>query len=135
MGSPITGMAHSSTYLQISAPEAVTVTGLGEPYLDKLTGRNELQQGALTVTAAMDRIYRQPDAMVSVQDGERTTRVVNGNHDSVVVWTPWQEGASAMADMSDNGYRTMLCVEAAITAEDGITVPPDEEHSFSTVII
>jgi glucose-6-phosphate 1-epimerase len=113
----------------------VTVTGLGEPYLDKLTGRNELQQGALTVTAAMDRIYRQPDAMVSVQDGERTTRVVNGNHDSVVVWTPWQEGASAMADISDNGYRTMLCVEAAITAEDGITVPPDEEHSFSTVII
>ena len=41
----------------------------------------------------------------------------------------------AMADMSDDGYRTMLCVEAAITAEDGITVPPDEEHSFSTVII
>ena len=52
-----------------------------------------------------------------------------------MVWTPWQEGASAMADISDNGYRTMLCVEAAITAEDGITVPPDEEHSFSTVII
>ena len=23
-----------------------------------------------------------------------------------------------MADMSDNGYRTMFCVEAAITAED-----------------
>ena len=39
------------------------------------------------VTAAMDRIYRQPDAMVSVQDGERTTRVISGNHDSVVVWT------------------------------------------------
>ncbi len=133
--SALTYNAALHTYLQISAPEAVTVTGLGEPYLDKLTGRNELQQGALTVTAAMDRIYRQPDPMVSVQDGERTTRVVNGNHDSVVVWTPWQEGASAMADMSDDGYRTMLCVEAAITAEDGITVPPDEEHSFSTVII
>ena len=40
----------------------------------------------------MDRIYRQPDAMVSVQDGERTTRVVNGNHDSVVVWTPGRKG-------------------------------------------
>ena len=42
-----------------------------------------------------------------------------------------------MADMSDDGeaYRTMLCVEAAITAEDRITVPPDEEHSFSTIII
>ncbi|MFM4651043.1 D-hexose-6-phosphate mutarotase [Aeromonas bivalvium] len=132
---PLTYNAALHTYLQISAPEAVSVTGLGAPYLDKLTGRNELQQGALTVTAAMDRIYRQPEAMVAVQDGERATRVVSGNNDSVVVWTPWAQGAAAMADMSDDGYRTMLCVEAAITTDAGITVAPDEEHSFSTVIL
>ena len=132
---PLTYNAALHTYLQISSPDAVAVTGLGEPYLDKLTGQTERQQGPLRVTAAMDRIYRQPDAMVSVQDGERTTRVVNGNHDSVVVWTPWLEGASAMADMSDDGYLTMLCVEAAISDEAGVTVAPDEEHSFSTVII
>ncbi|MBP8223868.1 MAG: D-hexose-6-phosphate mutarotase, partial [Aeromonas sp.] len=48
---------------------------------------------------------------------------------------PWLEGATAMADMSDDGYRTMLCVEAAITAEAGVVIAPDEEHSLSTVII
>ncbi|WP_429110297.1 D-hexose-6-phosphate mutarotase [Aeromonas media] len=132
---PLTYNAALHTYLQISRPEAVQVTGLGEPYHDKLTGREAQQQGALTLSAAMDRIYRQPDAMVSVQDGDRETQVVSGNHDSVVVWNPWAEGAAAMADMSDDGYRTMLCVEAAITADAGITVEPDEEHSFSTVII
>ena len=73
--------------------------------------------------------------MVMVKDGDRTTKVVSGNNDSVVVWTPWLEGATAMADMSDDGYRTMLCVEAAITAEAGVVIAPDEEHSFSTVII
>ncbi|WP_054543478.1 D-hexose-6-phosphate mutarotase [Aeromonas dhakensis] len=123
------------TYLQISSPEAVSVSGLGEPYADKLTGQNGQQQGALTLNGPLDRVYWQPDAQVSIQDGERETRVVSGNHDSVVVWTPWLEGASAMADMSDDGYRTMLCVEAAIANEAGVTVAPDEEHSFSTVII
>lgn len=123
------------TYLQISEPEAVSVSGLGEPYADKLTGQNGQQQGALTLNGPLDRVYWQPDAQVCIQDGEHQTRVVNGNHDSVVVWTPWLEGASAMADMSDDGYRTMLCVEAAIAGEVGVTVAPDEEHSFSTVII
>ena len=132
---PLTYNAALHTYLQISRPEAVTVTGLGEPYLDKLTGQDAQQQGSLELTAAMDRIYLQPEAMVAVQDGDRATRVVSGNHDSVVVWTPWAQGAAAMADMSDDGYRTMLCVEAAITAEAGISVAPDEEHSLSTVIV
>ncbi|MNC76056.1 Aldose 1-epimerase [compost metagenome] len=61
--------------------------------------------------------------------------MTSGNHDSVVVWTPWLEGATAMADMSDDGYRTMLCVETAITDEAGVTVAAGEEHSLSTVII
>ncbi|MGY6040645.1 D-hexose-6-phosphate mutarotase [Aeromonas sp. AE23HZ002T15] len=133
--SPIVYNAALHTYLQISAPEAVSVSGLGEPYLDKLSGQDERQQGVVTLSGAMDRIYRQPEPVVRVQDGERTTQVISGNHDSVVVWTPWLEGASAMADMSDDGYRTMLCVEAAITADAGVTIAPDEEHSFSTVII
>lgn len=34
------------TYLQISSPEAVSVSGLGEPYADKLTGQNGQQQCA-----------------------------------------------------------------------------------------
>ncbi|MGY3904439.1 D-hexose-6-phosphate mutarotase [Aeromonas lusitana] len=123
------------TYLQISSPEAVSVTGLGTSYLDKLNaGQLTEQQGPLTVSGALDRIYRHADTTVVVQDGEQRIHVTSGNHDSVVVWTPWLEGASAMADMSDDGYRTMLCVEAAITDEAGITVAPGEEHSLSTVI-
>jgi glucose-6-phosphate 1-epimerase len=132
---PIVYNAALHTYLQVSAPEAIEVQGLGEPYTDKLTGQDAQQQGALTLTAAIDRVYHQPEAMIRVQDGDRTTQVVSGNHDSIVVWTPWLEGATAMADMSDDGYRTMLCVEAAITADAGVTVAQDEEHSFSTVII
>jgi glucose-6-phosphate 1-epimerase len=132
---PIAYNAALHTYLQIGAPEAVSVIGLGEPYADMLTGQDAQQQGALTLTEAIDRVYHQPEAMIRVEDGDRTTQVVSGNHDSIVVWTPWQEGATAMADMSNDGYRTMLCVEAAITAEAGVVIAPDEEHSLSTVIL
>ncbi|MGL5660635.1 MAG: D-hexose-6-phosphate mutarotase, partial [Aeromonas sp.] len=106
---PLTYGGALHTYLAISAPEAVSVTGLGQPYADKLTGQDGEQQGALTLSGPLDRIYWQPDERVKVQDGERDIQVVSGNHDSVVVWTPWLAGATAMADMSDDGYRTMLC--------------------------
>ena len=124
------------TYLQISAPEAVSVTGLGEPYLDKVVGgQHAQQQGSLTLSGALDRIYLDAETTVVVQDRDHRIGVTSGNHDSVVVWTPWLEGATAMADMSDDGYRTMLCVETAITDEAGVTVAAGEEHSLSTVII
>lgn len=131
---PIVYNAALHTYLQVSAPEAIEVQGLGEPYLDKLSGQQARQQGPVALNAAMDRIYQAPEARIDVQDGDRRIRVISGNHDSIVVWNPWAEGAAAMADMSDDGYRTMFCVEAAITADAGVTVAPDEEHSFSTVI-
>lgn len=123
------------SYLRISAPENVSVTGLGEFYTGILIPREARQPGELRLCEAIDRIYHQPEAMVTVRDGKGITRVVNSNNDSVVVWTPWQEGATAMADMSNNGYRTMLCVEAAITGKAGVTIASEDEHSFSTTII
>ena len=47
-----------------------------------------------------------PSQIVSIQ---------NIGHDSLVVWNPWQQKSQAMKDMTSDGYRTMLCVEAANT--------------------
>ena len=30
-----------------------------------------------------------------------------------VVWNPWAERCAALPDMPDDGYRRMLCIEAA----------------------
>ncbi len=51
----------------------MSISGLGEPYADKLTGQNGLQQGPLTLNGPLDRVYWQPAAHVSIQDGERET--------------------------------------------------------------
>ncbi|MGL5287153.1 MAG: D-hexose-6-phosphate mutarotase [Aeromonas sp.] len=122
------------TYLQIGAPEQVTVTGLGEPYFDKLSGAMASQHGPLAVDRAMDRIYKAPEAVIKVRDGDRMIEVINGGHDSAVVWNPWIENSAKIVDMSDDGYLTMLCVESTVTVADGLVVAPDEEHSLTTVI-
>lgn len=127
---PLTYSGALHTYLTISQHEAVSVSGLGEPYADKLTGQDAKQQGGI------DPEWTAGSGLLAARSaGERETCVVSGNHDSVVVLTPWLEGATAITDMSDDGYRTMLRVEAAIAGEAGVTVAPDEERSLPTVII
>ncbi|GAK84975.1 aldose 1-epimerase family protein YeaD [Vibrio ponticus] len=42
-----------------------------------------------------------------------------------------------MADMADNGYQTMFCVESTVHApsiQQGITLQPDESYELSTII-
>lgn len=132
---PLTYNAALHTYLAVESLEGLQVDGLGPRYIDKLDGSQEKQQlGPLPVDRAMDRIYLHADTCIRVRESEREIQVINGNHDSVVVWNPWAEGAKGMADMDDDGYKTMLCVEAAITGSAGVTVAPDDEHCLSCVI-
>jgi len=44
-----------------------------------------------------------------------------------VVWNPWQEKAAAMADLGDDDYVTMVCVEAGAVATPHTLAP---SHSF-----
>ncbi len=36
-------------------------------------------------------------------------------HDSIIVWNPYVDKSKSMKDMADNGYETMLCIEAGNT--------------------
>jgi glucose-6-phosphate 1-epimerase len=53
-------------------------------------------------------------------------------HNSVVVWNPWQKLSSKMPDMADEGYKTMLCVEAANIKP--LTLKPGDTHRLTQVI-
>lgn len=43
-----------------------------------------------------------------------------------VVWNPWDKKSKAMADLGDNEYKHMLCIEAA-AVENPIFLKPGEE--------
>ncbi|MCG6281341.1 D-hexose-6-phosphate mutarotase [Vibrio diabolicus] len=128
------------TYLNVGDIKQAQTTGMGAEYIDSLKADAVCQDGdVLQLTDTIDRVYTQPEAKILVKDPElnRTLSVENHGHNSAVLWNPWAEGAQGMADMADDGYQTMLCVESTVHApsiEQGKTLQPGETHELVTVI-
>ena len=129
----ITAALHS--YFAVENIKKVYVEGLaGKSYFDKVTGEEHIQQGHITVSGELDRIYRKVDYPVTLHGQTRTLYINAKGCSSTVVWNPWIEKCIAMADMDDDAYKTMLCIEAANAPGDARTLAPGEEHTLISVI-
>lgn len=130
------GALHS--YLNIGDIHQAQTQGLGNQYIDSLADNQVCSSdGTLKLIGSVDRVYTQPEAVIKIEDPElkRTVCVDNQGHNSAVVWNPWSEGAQAMADMQDNGFETMLCVESTVHANSldaGAELKPGESHTLVT---
>jgi len=125
------------TYLAISSPDACKITGLNKNYADMLdSGKAKTSDGTLIITEPVDTIYQKSESAITVEDStyQRNLTVTNTGNDSEVVWNPWISGAEAFADMPDDGYKTMLCVESAITDPEGETIAAGQSHTLTTTI-
>ena len=129
---PVTIGEALHTYLAVGDVRDVSVEGLeGGVYLDKLDGgKRKKQVGALRIDSEIDRVYLESVADCVVRDPvwKRNIRVSKRGSSSTVVWNPWAAKSAAMADMEDDGYLRMLCVESANAADDVVTIPPGGEH-------
>lgn len=128
------------TYLNVGGIEQTQTMGMGSEYIDSLKAGQVCQGGnVLQLSEAIDRIYTSPEAEIVVTDPvlARAIAIKNQGHNSAVLWNPWAQGAAGMADMSDDGYKTMLCVESTLYApslEQGKTLQPGEAYQLSTTI-
>ncbi|KAM7525839.1 hypothetical protein LguiA_015741 [Lonicera macranthoides] len=119
------------TYFAVSDISEVRVEGLETlDYLDNLCNRERFtEQGdALTFEFEVDRVYVSSSDIIAVFDHERKRTFVirkEGLPD-VVVWNPWEKKAKAMADLGDEEYKHMLCVDGA-AIEKPLTLKPGEE--------
>jgi glucose-6-phosphate 1-epimerase len=70
---------------------------------------------------------------VVLKDGlwKRSLEISMQGASDMVVWNPHQEGAKAISDMADDGYKSMLCVEPAQV--DKLTLDAGESHLLSMV--
>ncbi|MCB1875287.1 MAG: D-hexose-6-phosphate mutarotase [Chromatiales bacterium] len=122
------------TYFEVGDINSVQVGGLsGFSYKDKVLGFAEgVQTGPVKLSAETDRVFEGHDGICEIDDPSlrRAVRIRRFGSRSVVVWNPWQEKAAGMADFDDDGWRNMLCVEAANALADVVTVEPDGEHSL-----
>ncbi|WP_428772008.1 D-hexose-6-phosphate mutarotase [Vibrio sp.] len=132
------GALHS--YLNVADIHQVEVTGMGSQYIDSLQDAKLCQGGdILTIDQSVDRVYTQPEDLITVRDKqlEREVQVRNHGDNCAVIWNPWQQGARAMADMPDDGYLTMLCVESTLHAaslEQGKLLAPGESYQLATTL-
>lgn len=130
-GKPISFSIAFRTYFSISDISEVRVEGLETlDYLDNLQDRKRFtEQGdALTFESEIDRVYLSSSDLVEIFDhgSKRTFQIRKQGLPDVAVWNPWEKKAKALADLGDEEYKEMLCVDGA-AVEKPITLKPGEE--------
>lgn len=127
------------TYLSISDISEVRIEGLETlDYLDNLSCRERFtEQGdAITFECELDRVYVNTPNSIAVLDHERkqTYLVKKDGLPDVAVWNPWEKKSKAMADLGDEEYKQMICVDAA-AIEKPVTLKPGEEWTSRVVLV
>jgi glucose-6-phosphate 1-epimerase len=126
------------TYYRVGDAAAVRITGLeGVHYLDNTDNNREKQQtGEITFTGATDRAYMDTTHAVEMEDPvlHRRIRLVKGHSRSTVVWNPWIEGAHSLADLGDEEWRSMACVEGGNIRAFAVELAAGQQHTMKTTI-
>ncbi len=111
------------TYLRVHALGATRLHGLaGLPYWDAVADTTQTQPDEWLLPGGdLDRVYYgvNRDLMLCEPDGahERRLQIHQQGFTDAVVWNPDAQKCAALADMPPDGYRNMLCVEAACIAQ------------------
>ena len=121
------------TYFKVNSIKKSAVEGLQTcEFWDNGTAfeqRQNQQQNTLTFNQMIDRVYfntANTNKPLSLIDGDSTRHIESQGFADTVIWNPWQEGATAFADMADDEYQQMLCIESA-NVQAPIHLEPGED--------
>jgi glucose-6-phosphate 1-epimerase len=130
-----TGALHS--YLRVVQVEDVALEGLhGHEYRDAASGDKVIRETGteLTVDREVDRVYYNVKRPQLLQAGNLSLGIQAQGFPDVVVWNPWVEQCAKLPDMPADGWRHMLCVEAAATRP--VSLPAGEEwYGRQTLVV
>ncbi len=103
------------TYLRMREVEEARLEGLrGLRYLDSTTGTEHDETGTeVLVDREIDRVYFDAKRPLLLREPHRSLGISTEGLPDAVVWNPWEQLCAAMPDMPANGFRHMLCIEAA----------------------
>ncbi|MDH3971782.1 MAG: D-hexose-6-phosphate mutarotase [Gammaproteobacteria bacterium] len=114
------------SYFRVGDITRASVLGLdGINYLDKASdSARKTQSGPLTISSEVDRIYTDTSGELRIDDAalERKITITSSGCSTTVVWNPWVEIAASMADLDDDDYLQMLCVETANAGPETVTI-------------
>jgi glucose-6-phosphate 1-epimerase len=126
------------TYNRVGNAEELRITGLDQAvFLDNRDGNREKHQnGDFHFAAATDNAYIDAQNAVEIIDPalRRRIRLEKQGSLTTVVWNPWSDGASALADLGNDEWRQMACVEASNILNNAVTVAPGQEHTMTATL-
>lgn len=126
------------SYFAVSDVRSVRVEGVtGLNYIETLADWEQRTQPAdLTFSGETDRIYLDTPSLLSIVDPawNRRIRLSCSGSRSAVIWNPWTERAAQLADMADDGWQRMLCIETANVWDDLVELAPGASHTLGLSI-
>jgi len=135
---PLTFEEALHTYYQVGDVEKTRVSGLDAThYLDNMDGnREKVQSGEILMTGPTDNAYLNTRDALELVDPllRRRIQIEKKNSNTTVVWNPWQEGAKKLADLGDEEWRTMACVEGSNILGNAVALAPGETHTLEVTM-
>jgi glucose-6-phosphate 1-epimerase len=129
------------TYFAISDINKVVVSGLDNcSYFDHKVGAPQfagnVQKGDIKVTSEIDNVYFPASGTTEIVDPGwgRIITVEKSGSDATVVWNPWADKATTMADYAPEEYTEMICVECANAKCDPRILLPGVPHQITQKI-
>jgi glucose-6-phosphate 1-epimerase len=117
------------TYLRVQDIAEVSVVGLqGLRYRNSAAGDAEAHEAAsaLRIDGEVDRIYFATAEPIQVLESGQPIIVCSAvGFTDTVVWNPGAAKAATLTDLEPEGYRQMLCIEAAVI-EHPVQLQPGE---------
>lgn len=128
------------TYLAVSDVRQIEIHGLASrKFIDKTDQMRQKQSppDPLRIIGETDRIYLDSGSQCTVVDPTERRRITifKSNSHNTVVWNPWIEKNLKMADLGNDEWRSMLCVETANVGDAAIRLNPGETHTMSASIL
>jgi D-hexose-6-phosphate mutarotase len=79
----------------------------------------------------MDRVYRNTAATVTISDPllGRRIFVAKENSNSTVVWNPWSDKVTTMADIPPADWPKFICVETCNVWDNQVKLAPGTSHT------
>lgn len=126
------------TYFKVGEAERVRVAGLdGVAFLDNMdANREKVQHGDVVVPQPTDNIYLDTRHALELIDPvlARHIQTEKKNSLTTVIWNPGAAGAKALADLGDDEWHQMTCVEASNIRAFAVDLAPGAEHAMSATI-
>lgn len=116
------------TYLRVSDISRVQVKGLKDnSFTDHTAGNGETRQTEklLSIEGEIDRIYYNPRPVLTLYDEKHALHIARRGFSDYVIWNPGPTNSAALPDLGPDGYRSFLCVEAALIGKP-VRLSPEE---------